>query len=82
MKILKEQLEAAKAAGDSEKMSNLLEDERLQSLLQQVPPADPLSPQGKESLKVAKLLKRTSQEIYKLRKSRTPRGKPDLISFK
>jgi protein KIBRA len=80
---LKEQLEAAKAAGDSERMSSLLDDERLLDLLQTLPqPVDPLTPQGKESLKMEKLLKKTSREIYKLRKSRTPRGKPDVISFK
>ena len=83
LRVLKEQLEAAKAAGDSGKMSSLLDDDRLQDLFQTLPqPIDTLSLQGKENLKMEKLLKKTSREIYKLRKSRTPRGKPDLISFK
>jgi hypothetical protein len=83
LKVLKDQLEAAKLAGDNEKMNSLLEDERLQECFQHpLTPIDPLSAQGKESIKMEKLLKKTSREIYKLRKSRIPRGKPDLVSFK
>lgn len=82
LKLLKEQLESAKEAGDSEKMSSLLDDERLQQLFREMPITNINVVQGKETTKMEKLLKRTSREIYKLRKSKTPRGKPDLISFK
>jgi len=82
LRTLKEQLESAKAAGDQEKMVTLLEDERLQVLFSQAAVLDAINPQSKEAVKMESLLKKTSREIYKLRKSRTPRGKLDQISFK
>ncbi|RXG51749.1 Protein KIBRA [Armadillidium vulgare] len=35
-----------------------------------------------EDKRMQKMLRRTSREIHKLRHSKTPRGQPDLISFK
>lgn len=35
-----------------------------------------------EDLKLQKLLHKTSKEIYKLRKTRLPKGQPDFVSFK
>lgn len=37
---------------------------------------------SEEEKKIDKLLKKTSREIYKLRKSKAGSGKPDVISFK
>lgn len=37
---------------------------------------------SEEDKKIDKLLKKTSREIYKLRKSKAGSGKPDVISFK
>ena len=37
---------------------------------------------SEDDKKIEKLLKRTSREIYKLRKSKAGNGKPDIISFK
>ncbi|ODN03268.1 Protein kibra [Orchesella cincta] len=74
--------EAAKLPGDSKTMTTLLEDERIQQLFQLPTAIDPHGPKGKEAQKMLKLLKKTSREIYKLRKSKTPRGQPDMISFK
>lgn len=82
LKALKEHLEAAKAAGDSKTMTTLLEDERIQQLFNLPTAIDPHGPKAKEAQKMLKLLKKTSREIYKLRKSKTPRGQPDMISFK
>jgi len=81
LRVLKEELENAKAAGDSKRMNLLLDDTRLQDLFQNLPPVMDQG-QGSENLKMEKLLKKTSREIYKLRKSKTPRGKPDIMSFK
>lgn len=35
-----------------------------------------------EDKKLQKLLHKTSKEIYKLRKTRLPKGQPDFVSFK
>lgn len=35
-----------------------------------------------EEKKLQKLLHKTSKEIYKLRKTRLPKGQPDFVSFK
>lgn len=35
-----------------------------------------------EDLKMQKLLHKTSKEIYKLRRTRLPKGQPDFVSFK
>ncbi|KAL1114917.1 hypothetical protein AAG570_007741 [Ranatra chinensis] len=76
LRDLKTRLEAAKEKGDTEVAAWVLEDVQFQNLLAQ---ADSKSPDDK---KVEKLLKKTSKEIYKLRKSKAGKGKPDLISFK
>lgn len=35
-----------------------------------------------EDVKMQKLLQKTSKEIYKLRRTRLPKGQPDFVSFK
>uniref|UniRef100_A0A023F4X0 Protein kibra n=1 Tax=Triatoma infestans TaxID=30076 RepID=A0A023F4X0_TRIIF len=76
LRVLKAKLEVAKEKGDVEAAAWLLDDQHFLSLIAQ---ADKKSADEK---KVEKLLKKTSKEIYKLRKSKTGKGKPDLISFK
>lgn len=76
LRELKSRLEAAKEKGDIEMANWVMEDSQFQNLVAQV---DEKSPDDK---KVEKLLKKTFKEIYKLRKSKAGKGKPDLISFK
>lgn len=76
LRDLKARLEVAREKGDSEIAAWVLEDAQFQNLIAQ---ADGKSADDK---KVEKLLKKTSREIYKLRKSKAGKGKPDLISFK
>ncbi|CAH1392775.1 unnamed protein product [Nezara viridula] len=76
LRELKSRLEAAKEKGDVEMAAWVMEDSQFQNLVAQV---DEKSPDDK---KVEKLLKKTFKEIYKLRKSKAGKGKPDLISFK
>lgn len=35
-----------------------------------------------EDVKMQKMLHKTSKEIYKLRRTRLPKGQPDFVSFK
>ena len=58
----------------------LLENDQFQSLMQQAE----CGKNGKsvEDKKVEKMLRKTSKEIYKLRKTKAGKGKPDIISFK
>ncbi|KAK7604923.1 hypothetical protein V9T40_006109 [Parthenolecanium corni] len=76
LKSLKTRLETAKEKGDAEIAAWVLEDAQFQNLVSQ---ADSKS---EEEKKIDKLLKKTSREIYKLRKSKAGSGKPDVISFK
>ncbi|KAF6216790.1 hypothetical protein GE061_001140 [Apolygus lucorum] len=76
LRELKSRLEAAKEKGDVEIATWVMEDAQFQNLVAQ---ADGKSADDK---KVEKLLKKTSKEIYKLRKSKAGKGKPDMISFK
>ena len=39
-------------------------------------------PRSHDEKRVEKMMKKTSKELYKLRKSRAGQGKPDIISFK
>uniref|UniRef100_A0A8D9EJL6 Protein kibra n=2 Tax=Cacopsylla melanoneura TaxID=428564 RepID=A0A8D9EJL6_9HEMI len=76
LRNLKSRLETAKEKNDVEVATWVLEDAQFQNLISQ---ADGKSADDK---KVEKLLKKTSREIYKLRKHKAGKGKPDLISFK
>ncbi|KAI5738313.1 hypothetical protein M8J77_005331 [Diaphorina citri] len=76
LRNLKSRLELAKEKNDVEIANWVLEDAQFQHLISQ---ADGKSADDK---KVEKLLKKTSREIYKLRKHKAGKGKPDLISFK
>lgn len=74
----KQHLEEARAKGDQEIPLWLNENEKLQQILATVNKEG--NKQNPEDKRIEKLLKKTSREIYKLRKSR--KKQPDLSSFK
>ncbi|CAH0393951.1 unnamed protein product [Bemisia tabaci] len=76
LRDLKTKLETAKERNDLEIAAWVLEDTQFQNLVAQA------AGKTADDSKVDKLLKKTSREIYKLRKSKAGKGKPDLISFK
>ncbi|KAK9497147.1 hypothetical protein O3M35_004519 [Rhynocoris fuscipes] len=76
LRLLKAKLELAKEKGDIETAAWVLDDQHFLSLIAQA------EKKTADEKKVDKLLKKTSKEIYKLRKSKSGKGKPDLISFK
>lgn len=80
LRQLKERLEKAKEQGDTELAVWLLEDQQFQNLMAQA--ESNRTAKTAEEKKVEKMLKKVSKEIYKLRKSKAGKGKPDLISFK
>lgn len=80
LRELKQRLEVAKQQGDTELASWVLEDQQFQSLVAQAE-SDRLGKTPEEK-KIDKMLRKTSNEIYKLRKSKVGNGKPDIISFK
>ncbi|XP_050441150.1 protein kibra isoform X2 [Adelges cooleyi] len=76
LKQLKNTLEIAKETGDTDVAAWVLEDEEFQNLVKEA---------GDKTLdekKVERRLKRASQKLYNLRKSKAGQGKPDVISFK
>ncbi|XP_050526641.1 protein kibra isoform X1 [Daktulosphaira vitifoliae] len=76
LKQLKNTLEIAKETGDTDVAAWVLEDEEFQNLVKEA---------GDKTLdekKVERRLKRASQKLYNLRKSKAGQGKPDIISFK
>lgn len=80
LRQLKERLEKAKEQGDTELAVWLLEDQQFQNLMAQAESCR--TAKTVEEKKVEKMLKKVSKEIYKLRKSKAGKGKPDMISFK
>nr|CAD7416434.1 unnamed protein product [Timema poppensis] len=80
LRELKSRLEVARAQGDQEMASWVLEDQQFQNLIAQA--ENGKNGKNVEERKVDKMLKKTSKEIYKLRKSKAGKGKPDIISFK
>ncbi|XP_046624064.1 protein kibra isoform X1 [Neodiprion virginianus] len=80
LRDLKQRLEQAREKGDTDLATWLLEDHKFQNLMAQAE----CGKNGKsaEDKKVEKMLKKTSKEIYKLRKTKAGKGKPDIISFK
>ncbi|CAG2065409.1 unnamed protein product, partial [Timema podura] len=79
LRELKSRLEVARAQGDQEMASWVLEDQQFQNLIAQA--ENGKNGKNVEERKVDKMLKKTSKEIYKLRKSKAGKGKPDIISF-
>ncbi|KAI4494396.1 hypothetical protein M0802_008888 [Mischocyttarus mexicanus] len=80
LRELKKRMEQAREKGDTDLANWLLEDDKFVSLMAQAE----IGRNGKsaEDRKVEKMLKKTSKEIYKLRKTKAGKGKPDIISFK
>ncbi|KOX79441.1 Protein kibra [Melipona quadrifasciata] len=80
LRELKQRLEQAREKGDIDFATWLLEDHKFQNLMAQAESGK----NGKtaEDKRVEKMLKKTSKEIYKLRKTKAGKGKPDIISFK
>ncbi|XP_031828685.1 WW and C2 domain containing protein kibra isoform X2 [Nomia melanderi] len=80
LRELKQRLEQAREKGDTDFATWLLEDNKFQSLMAQAESGK--NGKSAEDKRVEKMLKRTSKEIYKLRKTKAGKGKPDIISFK
>ncbi|XP_011503552.1 PREDICTED: protein kibra [Ceratosolen solmsi marchali] len=80
LRELKQRLEQAREKGDVDMASWLLEDDKFQVLMQQA--ENGKNGKSLEDKKVEKMLRKTSKEIYKLRKTKAGKGKPDIISFK
>ncbi|RLU24886.1 hypothetical protein DMN91_002977 [Ooceraea biroi] len=80
LRELKQRLEQAREKGDTDLATWVLEDQRFQNLMAQAESGR--NGKSAEDKKVEKMLKKTSKEIYKLRKTKAGKGKPDIISFK
>ncbi|XP_066594079.1 protein kibra [Prorops nasuta] len=80
LRELKQRLEQAREKGDTDLAAWLLEDHKFQNLMAQAESGK--NGKSAEDKKVEKMLKKTSKEIYKLRKTKAGKGKPDIISFK
>ncbi|XP_012274634.1 protein kibra [Orussus abietinus] len=80
LRDLKQRLEQAREKGDTDLAAWLLEDHKFQTLMTQAESGK--NGKSAEDRKVEKMLKKTSKEIYKLRKTKAGKGKPDIISFK
>lgn len=77
LKNLKQRLEQAVDSKDGKIAAWAIENEDFQKLVENVD-----SNSAPEDKKLQKLLHKTSKEIYKLRKTRLPKGQPDFVSFK
>ncbi|XP_059481986.1 protein kibra [Neocloeon triangulifer] len=80
LKELKDRMEMAKTSRDSDSAVWILEDEQFQRFMVQA--ESEKRPKTHDEKRVDKMIKKTSKELYKLRKSRAGQGKPDVISFK
>lgn len=75
LRELKQRLEQARDANDVQIANWALENEEFKSLVN-------TCSVNSEDKRVQKLLKKTSKEIYRLRKAKIDKTKPDMISFK
>lgn len=80
LRELKQRLELAREKRDADLAAWLLEDQKFQNLMIQA--ENGRNGKNAEEKKVEKMMKKTSKEIYKLRKTKVGKGKPDIISFK
>nr|SVE74953.1 EOG090X00VK [Daphnia dolichocephala] len=80
LRELKRRLEDARYLGNQDLPSWLSEDDRLQALLEHAEKRK--EEKTVEERKLEKLVRRTSREIYRLRKSKAGKGQMDVISFK
>lgn len=77
LRDLKIKLEQARDANDTKIAAWALENEEFKHMVESFTGAN-----SEEDKKVNKLLRKTSKEIYKLRKTKVGKNKPDMISFK
>nr|SVE92220.1 EOG090X00VK [Megafenestra aurita] len=80
LRELKRRLEDARYLGNQDIPAWLSEDDRLQALLEHAEKRK--EEKTVEERKLEKLVRRTSREIYRLRKSKAGKGQMDIISFK
>jgi len=80
LRELKKRLEDARYHGNQDLPAWLTEDDRLQALLEHAEKRK--EEKTTEERKLEKLVRRTSREIYRLRKSKAGKGQLDVISFK
>jgi protein KIBRA len=76
LRELKQRLEQARDVNDVQIANWALENEEFKLLV------NGHSVNSEEDKRVQKLLRKTSKEIYKLRKAKVDKTKPDMISFK
>eukprot|EP00096_Caligus_rogercresseyi_P009991 TRINITY_DN3507_c0_g1_i1.p1 TRINITY_DN3507_c0_g1~~TRINITY_DN3507_c0_g1_i1.p1 ORF type:complete len:1225 (-),score=456.01 TRINITY_DN3507_c0_g1_i1:489-4163(-) len=79
LKVIKRRMEEARENGDKELPNWLADQDHFQRLLSQVELNDQKS---SEDRKFEKMVRKSGRDIYKLRKTRTPKGKLDVHSFK
>lgn len=77
LKNLKQRLEEAVDTKDGKIAAWAVENEDFKRLVETVE-----TNHAPEDRKLQKLLNKTSKEIYKLRRTRLPKGQPDFVSFK
>lgn len=76
LRELKQRLEQARDANDVQIANWALENEEFKNMVESY------SANSVEDRRMQKLLRKTSKEIYKLRKTKVEKNKPDMISFK
>jgi protein KIBRA len=76
LRELKQRLENARDSNDVQVANWALENEEFKTLV------SACGVNSEEDKRVQKLLRKTSKEIYKLRKAKVDKTKPDMISFK
>lgn len=77
LRELKQRLENARDANDTKIATWALENEDFKSMVDTYNTSNNV-----EDKKMQKLLRKTSKEIYKLRKTKVGKNQPDMISFK
>lgn len=75
LRELKQRLEQARDANDVQIANWALENEEFKTLVH-------ACTHNEEDKRVQKLLRKTSKEVYRLRKAKVDKTKPDMISFK
>ena len=76
LRELKHRLEQARDANDIQIANWALENDEFKTLINEC------NINSEEDKRVQKLFRKTSKEIYKLRKAKVDKTKPDMISFK
>uniref|UniRef100_A0A0K2UAI6 Protein kibra n=1 Tax=Lepeophtheirus salmonis TaxID=72036 RepID=A0A0K2UAI6_LEPSM len=79
LKIIKRRMEEARERGDKDLPNWLADQDHFQKLLSQVESNEQKST---EDRRFEKMIRKSGRDIYKLRKTRTPKGKLDVYSFK